>query len=146
MKISTRARYGTRAMLDIAAHGSLGQTMLKDIAERQGLSAKYLDHILSSLRRAGLIKNIRGREGGYLLARPPAAITLKDIFDAVEGPFVPVECVDNELLCDHIAVCPTREIWQKMQRAVDAVLAGTTLLELTERRDMKSAGMLHYSI
>jgi Rrf2 family transcriptional regulator, cysteine metabolism repressor len=146
MKVSTRARYGTRAMIDIAIHADRGHTMLKNIAERQGISAKYLDHILSSLRRAGLIKNIRGREGGYMLARPASAITLKNIFDAVEGPFIPVDCLENELLCDHLAVCPTREVWLRMKHAVEDVLAGTTLQELTERRDTKNAELLHYSI
>ena len=111
MKLSTKGRYGTRAMIDIALYKESGSTLLKDIASRQGISLKYLDHILSSLRKAGLIKNVRGKGGGYSLTRPAAQITLCDIIVAVEGSLSPVECVDDPEYCKKIATCSAHDAW-----------------------------------
>jgi len=132
MKLSTKSRYGTRAIIDIALNSDSNTTMLKDIAARQSLSPKYLDHILSALRRAGLIKNIRGKGGGYVLAKTPARITVKDIVEAVDGIFEPVECLSNTELCDKVSNCGTREVWLKMKQAVDGVLEEATLQSLID--------------
>jgi len=132
MKLSTKSRYGTRAIIDIALNSDSNTTMLKDIAARQSLSPKYLDHILSALRRAGLIKNIRGKGGGYVLAKTPARITVKDIVEAVDGTFEPVECLSNTGLCDNVPNCGTREVWLKMKQAVDGVLEEATLQSLID--------------
>ena len=132
MKLSTKSRYGTRAIIDIALNSDSNTTMLKDIAARQSLSPKYLDHILSALRRAGLIKNIRGKGGGYVLAKTPAGITVKDIVEAVDGIFEPVECLSNTELCDKVSNCGTREVWLKMKQAVDGVLEEATLQSLLD--------------
>ena len=85
MKLSTKGRYGTRAMIDIALNAGKGPCLMKDIALRQSIAPKYRDHILSALRKSGLIKNLRGRGGGYILSRPAENINLKDIITAVEG-------------------------------------------------------------
>lgn len=133
MRLSTKSRYGTRAVVDIALNADNGTTMLKDIAERQSLSPKYLDHILSSMRKAGIIKNIRGKGGGYVLARTPANITVKDIVESVEGIFEPVECLANIELCDNVTQCCTRDVWIKVKQAVDEVLQNITLSDLLEK-------------
>ena len=146
MKLSTKGRYGTRAMLDIALHKDEGPCVMKDIAKRQDISPKYLDHILSALRRAGLIKNIRGKGGGYVLARPPAAINLKEIIEAVEGSLAPVECVDNPSVCDRNTTCPTIEVWQQVRDAVEGVLAGITLEALVELQKKKEPSTPQYVI
>ncbi len=146
MKISTKSRYGTRAMMDIALHGDTGPSMLKDIAERQDISPKYLDHILSSLRKAGLVKNIRGKGGGYTLTRPAYDINMKDIIMAVEGSLAPVECVDNPDLCNRVRMCSTRDVWAKMKEAMEDVLAATTLQNLIENQNKKIGPPTDYII
>ena len=146
MKLSTKGRYGARAMLDIAVHKDNGPCVMKDISKRQDISPKYLDHILSALRRAGLIKNIRGKGGGYILSRPASAITLKDIIEAVEGSLSPVECVDNPALCDRSAECPTIDVWRNVRDAVDGVLSAATLESLVELQKKKEPSALQYVI
>jgi Rrf2 family protein len=146
MKLSTKGRYGTRAMLDIAVHKDMGPCVMKDISARQDISPKYLDHILSALRRGGLIKNIRGKGGGYILSRSAATITMKDIIEAVEGSLAPVECVDNEALCDRSQECPTIEVWRKVRDAIEGVLAGITLESLVESQQKKEPSSLQYVI
>jgi len=146
MKLSTKGRYGTRAMLDIAMHKDEGPCVMKDISTRQNISPKYLDHILSALRRAGLIKNIRGKGGGYILAKPAAAINLKEVIEAVEGSLAPVECVDDAALCDRSATCPTIEVWRKLRDAIEGVLAATTLESLVELQKNKEPSSPQYVI
>jgi Rrf2 family cysteine metabolism transcriptional repressor len=146
MKLSTKIRYGTRAMIDIALHTAQGPTLMKEIAARQDIAPKYLDHILSALRRAGLLKNIRGRGGGYVLALPASQITLKDIAEAVEGPLVPVECLENTAVCAKISSCPTREVWQKLRQAMLDVLEATTLEMLAQTSENSAAQQHTYCI
>ncbi len=145
MKLSTKSRYGTRAIIDIAQNSENGKTMLKDIAARQSLSPKYLDHILSAIRRAGIIKNIRGKGGGYILSRSPSQITVKDIVEAVDGVFEPVECLSNTELCSKVPSCGTREVWLKMKEAVNNVLEEATLQSLLEKNSLKN-NLSNYSI
>ncbi len=146
MKLSTKSRYGTRAMMDIAFHSNKGSCMLKDIAQRQDVSPKYLDHILSSLRKAGLIKNTRGKDGGYSLIRSASEITMKDIINAVEGSLAPVECVDNSTLCTKTNMCSTRDVWVKMKEAMEDVLEATTLANLMESSNKKKSTGINYTI
>ena len=146
MRLSTKSRYGTRAMIDIAMHSAQGPTLMKDIAARQDIAPKYLDHILSSLRKAGLLKNIRGRGGGYVLARPAAKITLLQIIEAVEGPLSPVECLKSPSSCIRSAVCPARPVWMRLKQAMIEVLEATTLDMLTEHHIQNAAEYTTYCI
>lgn len=146
MKLSTRSRYGVRAMIDIALHGETGESQLKDISRRQAISAKYLDHILSTLRKAKLIKSTRSREAGYTLARPAHQITLKEIMQVLEGSLAPVECVDNPNYCTQIAECCARDVWGKLKQEMEKVLSSITLQELTDSQKTKRSSSLHYCI
>ena len=146
MKLSTKGRYGTRAMIDIALHKESGSTLLKDIASRQGISLKYLDHILSSLRKAGLIKNVRGKGGGYSLTRPAAQITLCEIIEAVEGTLAPVECVDNPDYCKKTSTCSAHDVWVKVRESIEDVLRNTSLQNLTESQEKKAGTPGTYTI
>jgi Rrf2 family protein len=146
MKLSTKGRYGTRAMIDIALYNESGSTLLKDISARQGISLKYLDHILSSLRKAGLIKNVRGKGGGYSLTRSAAQITLCDIIEAVEGSLAPVECVDNPEYCKKTATCSAHDVWVKVRESIEDVLRNTSLQSLTESQEKKSGTPGTYAI
>ncbi|MCP4715904.1 MAG: RrF2 family transcriptional regulator [Deltaproteobacteria bacterium] len=146
MKFSTKSRYGTRAMIDIAQYSNSCATMLKDIAQRMDVSPKYLDHILSSLRKAGLIINTRGKGGGYFMNRAPAQITVKDIVNAVEGEICPVECVNNLSACTKIPLCPTHDTWVAVKIAIESVLSETTVQDLIEKQHRKSSSQHTYSI
>lgn len=146
MKLSTKGRYGTRAMIDIALYMGSGSTLLKDIAMRQGISLKYLDHILSSLRKAGLIKNVRGKGGGYSLTRPAEKITLCDIIEAVEGSLAPVECVDNPEYCKKTASCSAHDVWVRVRESIEEVLRSTTLQSLLENHEKKAGTQGTYAI
>jgi Rrf2 family cysteine metabolism transcriptional repressor len=132
LKVSTRVRYGTRALVHIAELHPSHAVPVKLIARAQGLSVKYLEHIVSSLKAAGLIRSVRGMQGGYALARPPRSIRLDEVVRALDGPPVIVECVDNPESCCRNTICPTRDVWIRVRKAIDGVLSGTTLEDLVE--------------
>jgi Rrf2 family cysteine metabolism transcriptional repressor len=111
MRLSTRGRYGTRLMVDLAQHYADGPVPLAEIAKRQNLSAKYLEQLIILLKGAGLIRSVRGRRGGYMLTRKPEEISVGDIVETLEGKLSVVDCVLEPELCYRAAECPTRDIW-----------------------------------
>jgi len=137
MKLSTKGRYGTRAMVDLAFHYGQGNVLLKDIAKRQGISDKYLEHLLTSLKIAGLVKSIRGAHGGYILAKPPGRIKLSQVIKVLEGSTAPVECVDDPKMCSRTELCVTRDIWREIKKAIDKILESVNLKDLVERERKK---------
>jgi Rrf2 family protein len=146
MKLSTRGRYGARAMLDIALHNLEGKSKLHDIANRQEVSPKYLDHILASLRKADLIKNVRGRYGGYLLTRPAAQINLREVIQATEGSLAPVECVDKPEICSRNPICPATDVWKKLKEVIEETLESITIKDLVEMQKKKKPQPIDYQI
>ncbi|MCD6472826.1 RrF2 family transcriptional regulator [Candidatus Aerophobetes bacterium] len=140
MKLSTKGRYGTRAMIDLALHYGQGPILLKDIAKRQKISDKYLEHMITSLRIAGLINSIRGAHGGYILAKPPAQIKLSQVIKALEGSIAPVECVDDPKTCSQANLCITRGIWTEIKRAMDRILESVSLQDLVKQQKRKRIG------
>jgi Rrf2 family protein len=144
MKLSTKGRYATLAMLDLALHLGEGPIMTKDISRRQEVSKQYLEQLLLPLRSAGLVRSIRGARGGFILARLPSEIKLSEIIQVVEGSTSPVECIDNASTCSRSDLCVTREVWTEIKKAIDNVLEFTTLQDLVERQKEKGqaeAGM-----
>ena len=137
MKLSTRGRYGLRALLDLALHRGEGSVPLKDIAWRQEISLPYLDHLITPLVAAGLVKSTRGARGGVLLLKSPADIKLSEVVQFLEGPIALVDCVINPALCHRSAFCVTRDIWVEMKEAMSQVLDSTTLQDLVERHRQK---------
>ena len=135
MKLSTRAQYGTRALLDLAVHG--GKILLKDIAQRQQISLPYLEHLVTPLIAAGIVKSTRGPKGGIWLARPPQEIKLDEVIRLFEGSTAPVECVNSPETCPRSDFCVTRDIWSELMKAVNGVLESTTLQDLLERQKRK---------
>jgi len=133
LKLSTRARYGMRAMLDIAVNGEDGLVLLKDIAERQAISKRYLEHMMTLLRNSGLVVAERGASGGYRLSRPASEIRLDEVFEALEGELSPVECLRNPSVCDRTEDCVARELWCEMTDAMKNVLEAKTLEDLKKR-------------
>lgn len=138
MKLSTRGQYSARAMLDIAINSEGGKPVqLRDIARRQDIPEKYLERLIGSLRAAGLLKSLRGAQGGYLLSRPPAEIRLSEIIQIVEGPISPVECVDSPNICQRSHDCVAREIWDGLKQAVYDALSAITLEKMTAMQKAK---------
>ncbi|MCX8126365.1 MAG: Rrf2 family transcriptional regulator, partial [Dehalococcoidia bacterium] len=105
MKLSTRVRYGMRAMVDLSAHYGERPQLIRDIARRQGISQHYLEQIIIVLKSAGLVKSIRGAKGGIILARAPSQIKLSEVMKVLEGSTAPVECVDDAAVCSRSPSC-----------------------------------------
>jgi Rrf2 family protein len=145
MKLSMRSRYGFRAILEIAAEKEKKPVQIKVIAKRQDISIKYLEQIVGCLKSADLVRSMRGPRGGYMLAKPPEDIQLKDIFLTLEGPMVPAECLDHPEYCPRCTDCATRQIWQQLQDAIFGVLESVTLADLVER-SVRSKKTTNYHI
>ena len=133
MKISTKGRYGLRTLMDIAIHQAQGPVNLHDIAERQGISSKYLWQIVNLLKTAGLVRGMRGPKGGYVLLRAPEAITLLDVIQILEGPISLVECVDDPTICARMNHCVAHTVWTEVSQSVRDALARVTLAEILRR-------------
>ncbi len=146
MKLSTRARYGTRALLDIALHGGKGPILLRDIAQRQQISLLYLGHLITPLVAAGIIRSTRGARGGIWLAKPPEEIKLSEVVHLLEGSTALVECVNDSKACPRSDLCVTRDIWGELRQAIDGVLESTTLQDLVRRQKRKEqpAQVMYY--
>ncbi|HWQ43877.1 MAG TPA: Rrf2 family transcriptional regulator [Desulfosporosinus sp.] len=134
MKLSTKGRYGVKAMFDLAQHMGEGPTSLRSIAERQDISEHYLEQLVSGLRKAGLVKSVRGAQGGYVLGREPSKIKVGDIIRVLEGPIAPVDCVSEESpeFCAKSEFCVTRNIWEKVRDSIADVLDSITLENMLE--------------
>ncbi|TIH15643.1 RrF2 family transcriptional regulator [Marinifilum sp. JC120] len=130
MRLTTRSRYGTRMILDIAMHCTSGPVRISDIASRQGLSTKYLEKLIRELKKAGFISSKRGPGGGHSLAMPPENITVGAVVRSLEGDAGLVECLDNDELCGRIDNCPTREVWVKASKAMYAALDEISIADL----------------
>jgi len=135
LKFSTRARYGMRAMLELALNYGASEPMpLFKIAERQLISEGYLEQMMTVLRKGGLVRSVRGAQGGYLLSREPARITAGEIVRCLEGPLGPTDCVSEEdpETCVRSEYCVTRLLWERVREAMASVLDGTTLEALRQ--------------
>jgi len=144
MKLSTRTRYGIRAILELAESYRQGPLQLKIIAQHQDISVKYLEQIIAMLKSGGFVKSIRGAKGGYILAKAPNQIKLSDVFDCLEGRVTTVECIEDEDYCARVADCVARKLWVWVQEAIDSVLQSITLQDLLDRAKDKRA--LDYQI
>ena len=133
MKISTKGRYGLRIMTDLAVNGKDCCVSLKDIAEREHLSEKYLEQIINLLSKEGLVKSVRGAKGGYHLTRPAEEISVEDILKATEGSLAPVACAEDNGKCENYCDCVTSFIWTRIYEATIEVVSKITLKDLAER-------------
>ena len=133
MKLSTRTRYGMRAIIELAENNRKDPLQLKIIAQRQDISAKYLEQLMVVLKSAGFVRSIRGAKGGYVLAKTPNQIKLSDVFHCLEGPVTTVECVENEDYCRRSLDCVARQVWTQVQEAIEGVLQSITLQDIVDR-------------
>ncbi len=144
MKLSTRTKYGIRAILELAENHGAGPVQIKVIAKRQDISIKYLEQLMAMLKSAELVKSIRGAKGGYILAKPPSQIKLSDCFKSLEGPVITTECLEDKSYCKRTADCVARQLWAEVQNAITNVLESMTLQDLVDRA--KSGKIPSYQI
>jgi Rrf2 family cysteine metabolism transcriptional repressor len=134
LKLSTKGRYGVKAMVDLAIHYSDEPSSIKSISERQNISEYYLEQLFSNLRKSNLVKSIRGAQGGYILNREPKDITVADIMKVLEGPIEISDCVDenNENSCSNMDCCATRLLWSRIKESIEQVMKSTTLQDMVD--------------
>lgn len=138
MKISTKGRYALRLMLDLALNADDELVRVKDIADRQSISEKYLEQIISPLKKAGLVRSLRGAQGGYRLTRKPEDYTVGMILRITEGEMAPVACLDDpENLCERAQDCVTLRVWEMLDDAIKSVIDHVTLKNLVDWENEK---------
>ena len=147
LKLSTKGRYGARAMLELTLNYGDKPILLREVAKNQEISLGYLEHIFHLLKQAGLINSGRGAHGGYTLAKPPEKITLEEVIRALEGRMDIVECISTPGVCRRVKSCVTRDIWEEITGKIKNILDSVTLQDMLERQQKKNASQsLSYSI
>ncbi|MFP4697669.1 MAG: RrF2 family transcriptional regulator [Eubacteriales bacterium] len=134
MKLSTKGRYGLRAMVDLALNSKDTNVPINSISERQAISENYLEQLIAKLKKAGLVKSTRGAQGGYSLNKVPEEITIGDILRALEGDLSPVECslIKEEMECEGEEQCVTKYVWKKISDSINKVVDEITLEDLVK--------------
>lgn len=141
MMVSTKGRYALTVMVDLARKGENGYVSLSDIAESENLSMKYLESIIAILNKGGLLKSLRGKNGGYMLAREPKEYTINEILLLTEGTLAPVNCIMQEgVQCEKAATCSTLPLWAGLDRVIDNYLSGITLEDIITGNRKKMLG------
>ena len=140
MKVSTKGRYALRLMIDLGVHSKDGYISLKDISARQDISAKYLEQIVTPLLRAGLVRSIRGAQGGYRLSRTPDKYTAGEILRAIEGSFAPIACLESDVnYSERYEECPTVGFWEGMYKVINDYVDSVSLEQLIEEQNRSEA-------
>jgi Rrf2 family cysteine metabolism transcriptional repressor len=141
MKFSAKGEYGIRAVLDMALYSQNGPAQVKEIARRQAIPERFLEQVMASLRKAGLVESVRGAQGGYLLAYPPTQISLADIIQAVEGPIAPMKCVSEKAQnsCNRADLCVVRDVWREVQTSIVNALNSITVEEMCKKKRKREA-------
>ena len=145
MKLSTKGRYGLRAMVELSINYGSKPIALKQISERLDISQKYLERLFASLKLAGLLHSARGAHGGYVLARHPSEINLHEVLQILEGSISPAECVDNPEICPLDKCCVIHGVWERLKEAMSDILESTTLQDLAkEQKKQLSEDVMYY--
>lgn len=132
MRLSTKGRYGLRAVVDLAMYSKDEAVSISSIAARENLSESYLEQLIAKLKKAGLVNSIRGINGGYILAKKPKEISVGDILRALEGDLAVVECPDSESECAKFDSCVTKYVWRRINDSINTVVDSMTLDEIVE--------------
>lgn len=144
MRVSMKGDYGVRALVELAQHFGGGPVQSSVIAGRQAIPEPYLDQLLTSLRRAGLIRSVRGPQGGHALLRDPHDLKLSEAIIALEGSLAPIACLEDPAGCPRTAYCCLHEVWEEVHQATLRILGSVTIADLAERAQSTSAA--RYSI
>ncbi len=143
MKISTKGRYGLRAMIDLAVYSESEPVSIQSIAERQGISERYLEQLMASLKKAGLVVSIRGAGGGYQLTKPTSEISVGDVLRALEGDLHAVTCsagTEEDGGCENAGLCVTKYVWQRINDSITHAVDTMYLEQLVEESRKKCSG------
>ncbi len=146
MKLSTKVRYGVRAMIELALHYGSGPVLVDTIANRQEISRKYLENLLVVLKNAGLVRSIRGSKGGYVLAKSPHLITVEDIAVAIDGPVRLLDCIDEPDRCPRSTTCTTHDLWKELTEQLRSTMRKKTLQDLVDEAKEKMEQVYMYYI
>jgi Rrf2 family protein len=132
VKVSTKGRYGLKALIDIANTSDNEPVSITSIAGRQGISERYLEQLMSKLKKAGIINSIRGASGGYILAKDSNDISVGDVLRALEGELKPVDCpsIDDEISCGYVDTCATKYVWQRISESINKTVDEIKLSQL----------------
>ncbi len=145
MKVSTKGDYGVRALVELAHHYGEGPVQSATIASRQEVPEPYLDQLLTTLRRAGFIRSVRGPQGGHALIREPGDVKLSEVMVALEGSLAPIACVDDPESCTKSGGCVQRGVWEQVRDATQAILENVTIGDLAEKeREFNRNGGRYY--
>jgi Rrf2 family cysteine metabolism transcriptional repressor len=140
MKLSTKGRYGVKAMVDLAINYGKSPVCIKSISERQNISEYYLEQLFLPLRKSNLIQSIRGAQGGYVLSKAPAEITIAEIMNVLEGPVEISDCIEGAT-CNNLDCCATRLLWGKIKKSIDDVMESTTLKDIVDDYNNMNTGL-----
>ncbi len=144
MKIPMKVDYAIRAMLELADTYGNETKQSADIAQRWAIPSQYLDQLLTSLRKAGLVASVRGPQGGHTLARPASTITVNHVFEALEGPFSPADCLEDPSRCTFSKACAIQDLWQEVQEAVSGLLGSVTIEALAQKQAALAGPAMYY--
>ncbi|MGI6632671.1 MAG: RrF2 family transcriptional regulator [Bacillota bacterium] len=131
--ITSKVEYLVLTLLDLAAHSNEGLVISREVAERQGVPAKYMPQIMSRLAKKGWVESVRGPKGGVRLAVDPASVTIQDVIDISDNPLLVKQCVGDDSRCERMAECPLRHVWFEAQDQIERVMRKTTLADLMPR-------------
>lgn len=141
MRVSTKGDYGLRALIELAGHYGQGPLQSSEIALRRHIPEQYLDQLLTTLRKAGFIRSVRGPAGGHELVRPPSELCVKDVIETLEGSLSPVSWLDEPPeMTDHPHLCGQREIWERIRESTCEILGAYTIEDLLEREPNAVSG------
>ena len=143
MRVSTKGDYGIRALVELAHHCGEGPVQSAEIARRQCIPEPYLDQLLTTLRRAGFIRSVRGPQGGHALLREPSEIQLSEVIEALEGSLSPIACLDDGA-CTKPGTCAQREVWEAVRRATHDILHSVTIEDLALKERRPALGPRYY--
>jgi Rrf2 family protein len=146
VRVSTKGDYGVRALIELAHHFGQGPLQSAEIAARQGIPEPYLDQLLTTLRRAGFIRSVRGPQGGHALVREPENLKLSEVIAVLEGSLSPIACLDEPNGCGKPGFCPQREVWEAVRDATRKILDDVSIGDLATREREASNGGGRYVI
>ncbi|MCM8786184.1 MAG: Rrf2 family transcriptional regulator [Candidatus Omnitrophica bacterium] len=138
MKFTTKTRYGIRGLIELGLNYKGRPVLVKEIAKRQNISERYLEHIMLALKKGGILRSIKGGKGGYMFLKDPSEIKISQIIEILEGPLSPVECVEKKEVCKRSDYCVARELWCEIKNKILKYLESITLKKLIEKQKKKN--------
>ncbi|MBI5756060.1 MAG: Rrf2 family transcriptional regulator [Nitrospirae bacterium] len=146
MRFSVKSEYAVTALLDMAIHADRGPIHVRSIASRQAIPVRFLEQVMASLKKAGIVESIRGAQGGYVLSRDAKSINVAQIVEAIEGPITPMDCTAEaaEYRCLQMKGCVVKEVWEDVKRAIIDVLNRATIEDMCKRKREREVTVMYH--